>query len=363
MTHIKKSPNDYSEYSVAELDRELIVRGAQIPEAKRFEFRDTMAPPERETIMRQVKSIYDAAASLSPNEALSHISTELLVKILLFKTGRIEIDDLKGTWGKDSRKDFFEIEDEQVKENTGSIAAICLKDNLINLNNAFSILKVKNYGKAFNLDSSELFHQQPISTGRMFTGFLVEDDIIATAGHCADEKNVTDLRVMFGFRMEDPSKPAIRVYSDNIYKGVKVLKKVYRSRKGGDGSDWALLKLDRKVTGQKVAELSKKNLTLGQSLYIMGHPCGLPLKYGPGAKVHLIDHTYFAADLDVYCGSSGSPVFDSETHDVVGIVVRGDSRDFRWTGKGWLSIIYPSLDIRSKEPECTKVSELSYYWK
>jgi len=363
MTHIKASPTDYLDYTVEELDRELIVRGSQVPESKRFEFGNAPAPPERETIMRQVKGIYDAAAPLSPNDALSHISTELLVKILLFKTGRIEIDDLKGTWGKDSRKDYHEIEDQNVKRNSGCIAAICSKDNLINLNNELSILKVKNYGKAFNLDSSELFRQQPISTGHMFTGFLVEDDIIATAGHCADEKNVTDLRFIFGFRMDDPSKPAIRVFNDNMYKGVKILRKVYRSREGGDKSDWALVKLDRKVTGQTVAELSKKEITLEQSLYIMGHPCGLPLKYGPGAKVRRIENTCFAADLDVYCGSSGSPVFDSDTHEVVGIVVRGDNRDFRWSGKGWVSVIYPSPDIRSIEPECTKVSELSNYWK
>ncbi|MCP5104395.1 MAG: trypsin-like peptidase domain-containing protein [bacterium] len=362
MTHQRKSLAEYSaEYSVEELDRELIVRGAQIPEAKRFEFGDTMGSPTWDTIMRQVKGIYDAAISQSPNEALSHFSTEQLVKMLLFKTGRIDIDDLRGIWGKDDRQDFFQIEDEQVKENAGCVAAICYSNNFLNITDDLSMLKVKNYGKAFNLDSNELFHQQPIATGRLNTGFLVEEDIIATAAHCADEKNVTDLRFMFDFKMKAPSKPVTHVSNENIYKGVKIIRRVYNSRKGGDGSDWALVKLDRGVVGQRVAKLSKKEITLDQSVYIMGHPCGLPLKYGPGATVSDINKTCFGADLDVYCGSSGAPVFDSETHEVIGIVVRGDNRDFRWTGKGWVSVIYSRSAKCSNEPQCTRVSEFIDY--
>ncbi len=362
MTHRKKSLVEYSdEYSVEELDRELIVRGAQIPGDKPFDFGGAMPLPARDDIMRQVKEIYDSALSRSPNETLSHISTEQLVKILLFKTGRIEIDDLKGTWGKDSRLDIFRIKDEQVKENAGCVAAICYVNDFIPITGDLSMLKVRNYGKAFNLDPSEPFHRQPSAAGRMCTGFLVKDDIIATAAHCADENNVKDLRVIFDFKMKDPETPVTDISGENIYKGVKIVRGVYNSRKGGDGADWALVKLDRPVVGQKAATLSMKKIALHQPVYIMGHPCGLPLKYGPGAKVCGIHNAYFSADLDVYSGSSGSPVFDGETHEVLGIVVRGDSRDFRWTGKGWVSVIYPNPNMRSKEPQCTRVSELIQY--
>jgi hypothetical protein len=357
MTHQKKSIIEYSEeYSVEELDRELIARGAQIPGEKRFKFDDTMGPPERDTIMRQVKEIYDAARSLSPNEALGHISTGQLVKILLYKTGRIEIDDLKGRWGKDDRKDFFEIEDEQVKKNTDCAAAICLEKSLIRINNDLSVLKVKNYGKTFNLANDEPFSRQPIAAGRLCTGFLVEEDIIATAGHFAKEDNVKDLRIIFGFRMEGPSAPVTRVSNRNIYKGVKIIRRVYRSLKD-DGSDWALVKLDRKVEGRATAVLSGGGTAYGQSIYVLGHPCGLPLKYAPGACVQYIDEAYFGADLDIYSGNSGSPVFDSVTHEVIGMVVRGDNRDFRWTGRDWISVIYPNSRIPSKKPQCTRVSE------
>lgn len=356
MTQQKKSLIEYSEeYSVEELDRELLARGAQIPGEKRYEFNDAVGPPARDEIMRQVKKIYREAVSLTPDKALEHISTEEIVKILMFKTGRIEIDDLKGTWGKDDRKDFFEIRDEPVKRNAESTAAICLKKSLMRINNDLSILKVKNYGKVFNLEEGELFRQQPVVSGRMCTGFLVGEDIIATAGHFVREKNVTDLRIIFGYKMEDPYTPVIRVSNHNIYKGEKLIRMVYRSL-NDDGSDWALVKLDRKVESRAKAVLSGTTAR-GQSIYVLGHPCGLPLKYAPGACVHYINKAYFGADLDIYSGNSGSPVFDSVTHEVIGMVVRGDNRDFRWTGRGWITVMYPNPVIRSQKPQCTMVSE------
>jgi hypothetical protein len=130
---------------------------------------------------------------------------------------------------------------------------------------------------------------------------------------------------------------------------------------GGSGSDWALVKLDRKVEGQSVATLSTKDISCGQEVYVIGHPVGLPLKYALGACDMDVSGAYFSADLDVYSGNSGSPVFDGETHECVGMVVRGDNRDFRWMGNGWLSVIYPNREIYSTGAQCTKESEFIDY--
>ena len=147
--------------------------------------------------------------------------------------------------------------------------------------------------------------------------------------------------------------------SEDIYRGVKIIHRVYDPK--GSGADWALVQLDRKVTGHPVAALSKKPVWLNQPVYILGHPCGLPLKYSAGAQVRDVHESFFSADLNVYCGNSGSPVFASNTHEVIGLVAQGDNQDFRWTGKGWLSIIYPHPVLRSKEPQCTRVSEFIHY--
>jgi hypothetical protein len=69
-----------------------------------------------------------------------------------------------------------------------------------------------------------------------------------------------------------------------------------------------------------------------------------------------VENNYFAADLSIYSGNSGSPVFNQKTHEVIGIVVCGDSKDFRWTGNGWLSIIYPG-NTPSPKPQCARLSQ------
>lgn len=259
-----------------------------------------------------------------------------------------------GIWGKDKRMDFFEIENEQIKKNADCVAAICLKDSLID-NNGISMLKLKNYGKNYNLSNYESFHDQYMVSGRVCTGFLVEEDIIATAGHCANDDNAAGLRFVFGFRMQDPTTPVIRIPNSNIYKGVKIAYSTYDRK--CIGSDWSLVKLDRKVEGQTIAKLSGKDVFSEQQVYVLGYPCGLPLKYAPGANVRDVKDDSFGANLDIYMGNSGSPIFNSDTHEVIGIVVNGDKRDFRWTGSGWVSVIYPNREFYSPGSKCIKVSQ------
>jgi V8-like Glu-specific endopeptidase len=352
MDNVRTSPY---EFSVEELDMELIVRGAQVPDEKRFKFKDNMDAFERDCIMGQVKELYDAAKSWSPNEALRDISTEDLVKILLFKTGKIEINNERGIWGKDKRLDFFEIEDDRIRKNADCTTAILFKESLIESGKEFSLIKVKNYGKNYNLSDYESFYNQSMVSGRVCTGFLVEEDIVATAGHCSNNGKVEDLRFVFGFRMLDSSTPALRIPNSKIYKGVKLLHTAYDRR--CIGSDWALVQLDRKVEGQRIAKISGSDVLSEQPVYVLGHPCGLPLKYAPGANVHDVKDESFGANLDIYMGNSGSPIFNSQTHEVIGIVVHGDNRDFRWTGSGWVSVIYPNPEFHSQGAKCIKVSQ------
>jgi V8-like Glu-specific endopeptidase len=346
-----------AEFSVEDIDRELVARGAQIPEKERFKFKDKEGTPARDAAMAQVKKLYEAAPS--PNPALSDLSTGDLIKLLILKTQKMS--NTRGIWFGDDRTDFYEIPDEHVKKNAGCVAIICLKDNLVEERNGFSELKVKNYGKTYNLCDNEPFHDQPISKGVSFTGFLVSEDTIATAGHVVKGRRLADLRFVFGFKMEGPYAPVIRVPNEYIYKGVEVPKKVYRSLNKDDRADWALVKLDRKVVCYPSAKLSRKRIFNDQPIYVLGHPAGLPMKYAPGARIEQVNGACFGAKLDIYSGNSGSPVFSSDTHEVVGMVVRGDSMDFRNTGTCWLSVIYPNREIQSKGAECTRVSEFIGY--
>jgi hypothetical protein len=92
-----------------------------------------------------------------------------------------------------------------------------------------------------------------------------------------------------------------------------------------------------------------------------GHPCGLPLKYSPGACVGEITENYFRADLDVYSGNSGSPVFCAETHELIGIVSRAQIPDFRWTGNSWITLRYPKTGAHYNGSQCSRASGFAKY--
>jgi len=354
MKYRRKSPY---EYSVEALDLELIARGARIPEQQRFLFNDREGTPARDAAMTQVKEFYQQAASLSPDATLRHISTWELAEALVYMTEGVPLDHNRAISGSDDRKDIFQLKDnptnEPIKKNALSAAAICFKEDLIDRDNQYSTLEHKNYGKTFNLCRCEPFYQQPIAAGQLFSGFLVKEDVIATAGHCVDENNVTDTRIVFGFRMKDAASAVTRVPNQDIYKGVKIIRR-YHNRLG-NGSDWALVQLDRKVKGRQVVKLPGTEISTCQPVYVIGHPCGLPLKYADGAEVRMIKNAYFVADLDIYAGNSGSPIFNKNTHEVIGMVVRGYHRDFRWTGKCYISIKLPAPGMNSPNQKLLRI--------
>ncbi len=98
MDYLKKSP---FEFSVEELDRELIARAAQNPDAKPFTFGGSIGPPTRDEIVKQARELYNPAKAPTPNKELDHISTDELVKVLMYKIGRIEIGGVRGIWHND----------------------------------------------------------------------------------------------------------------------------------------------------------------------------------------------------------------------------------------------------------------------
>ena len=260
------------------------------------------------------------------------------------------MDFTRGAWS-DDLMDWYEITDGQTHRSADCTAAICLKDSLVDENDGFPILRVKNYGETFNLCDIEPFSHQPVAAGWLCSGFLVKDDVIATTAHNVNERNVTDLRILFGYKMVDPTTPGTLFSNDNIYQGVKIIRSVHHP--GGNGSDWALVKLDRKVVGQTVARLSTGEISCDQAVYVIGHPLGLPMKYAAGVYVGDVDETSFMANLNIYSGNSGAPVFDLNTNEFIGMVVRGEKRDFRWTGNCWISVEFPE----GKISQCTRVSE------
>ena len=90
--------------------------------------------------------------------------------------------------------------------------------------------------------------------------------------------------------------------------------------------DYAFIELDRKVLDRQPLKVRKGGkVEKGAPLVVIGHPTGLPTKIADGANVRSLQGKFFVANLDTYGGNSGSAVFNVETEEVEGILVRGET--------------------------------------
>jgi hypothetical protein len=218
--------------------------------------------------------------------------------------------------------------------------------------NGTSTLETRNFGAALDLCEGEPFREQPF--GAFCSGFLVGHDIVATAGHCVNASNVADVRFVFGFRMLDATNAQVEIDNAEIYGGLKLIGR----REVSDGADWALVRIDRRVTNHRIVRLRRTGLIASdQAVQVIGHPNGLPTKFADGATVRNNQPVaFFVANLDTYGGNSGSPVFNSDTHVVEGILVRGEN-DFVSQGDCNVSLVCPTTGCRGED--CTRTTEFT----
>lgn len=248
-------------------------------------------------------------------------------------------------YGSDNRQDVFKVTKPAIRRAADAVVALVKAADLEeNANGTFS-LATESYKDAYGLCSSEPFVTQP--TGCFCSGVLVGADVVATAGHCV--KNAADLatmRFVFGFRMKNGASARTTFGADDVYAGAKLLGR----QLSNDGTDWALVRLDRAVVGRKAVSIrTAGKIKDKQAVYVIGHPCGLPQKYAPDALVR--DNTpapFFVANLDTYGGNSGSPVFNAQNHKVEGLLVRGET-DFVSTGGCDVSLVCPSTGCRGED--------------
>jgi V8-like Glu-specific endopeptidase len=145
---------------------------------------------------------------------------------------------------------------------------------------------------------------------------LVAADVIATAGHCIVGKPMTAFSYVFGYRMRDAHTPELIITNTDIYQA----REVSAWHLDHFASDWALIRLDRPVVGHRIAPISQSGASRkGQQVHAIGYPLGLPAKLASGTVQSTTD-TAFVTTIPSFPGNSGSPVFNSSTHALEGII-------------------------------------------
>lgn len=257
----------------------------------------------------------------------------------------------KVIYGDDNRMQYFQVPRADVREVADSTAAVVRTSALTAKPNGMTAVKAETFQKVMGLCSSEPYATEP--SGAFCSAFLVGDDLMATAGHCIDTARCAQSSFVFTYRMSSQNQAPTEVESSEIYSCKAVIE---RAQTGAE--DYALVQLDRPVRGHRPLTLAKRSVQPGDSLIVVGHPSGIPTKVTDNGLVRSVKPQYFTASLDTYGGNSGSAVFNQETLEVVGILVRGES-DFIYDSKNRCSISNRCTEDGCRGEDVTQISYIS----
>jgi V8-like Glu-specific endopeptidase len=173
-------------------------------------------------------------------------------------------------------------------------------------------------GQAVSLCIDEQFQHQPILPD--CSAFLVAPDVLMTAGHCVmGPSDCAIYNWIFDYEMTENEAPTF-VAKENVFQCKSIIAHSY----GIGKPDYALIRLDRPTHREPLKLLaSSLSAQKGDSIVMIGHPSGLPLKVTEGAKVLALQPGILVTNLDAFQGNSGSPVLDEKSGLVVGILVSG----------------------------------------
>ncbi len=222
--------------------------------------------------------------------------------------------------------------DNRIETYQASPAHQLLAKSTAGMINSIKVIDVGNYKllppssleRSYQMCSDERFIDQP--TAVSCSGFLVGPDLLVTAGHCIPNQEACDAKSwVFDYKLNERNKKAsLMLPKENVYKCSKVIEarlEGYRDQ----ARDYSLIKLDRVVTDREPLKyrVNGKVKDMG-SVMVIGHPTGLPQKVSPGGTVYINSSPYsFVTNLDTFGGNSGSAVFNEESLQIEGILVRG----------------------------------------
>ncbi len=240
-----------------------------------------------------------------------------------------------GADGVDHRVELQDVQNQTHLMQARSVACLTMKSQLAKTASGYAIAShVPTLGRRFNLAAGENFADQPAFRGG--TAFLVGNKrYVLTAGHCLFDElagvrlNEKDFRLVFDFAVSNGTTKT-EFDASLVYKVKSVVGFEFNLYNPDKAPDWALLELDRDVEGRDPLEMHFHcKPSEGKSVHMWGHPSGLPMKITDRAAIKgrasapRLPDTRFPTSLNAFSGNSGSPVFDSATNKVIGILVSG----------------------------------------
>jgi hypothetical protein len=277
---------------------------------------------ESDTVEHYYRALIDSIYFSGPLK-----DTSTVPEALGLAQSRVAAPEAKVIYGEDNRREPYQVASAALRSLSRSTAGVVQRSRLTANGSNWNVTTNPwtNAGGG-TLCADEPYRGQPVAP--YCSAFLVGPDLVVTAGHCISTSSAcSGSAFIFDWSMQgDGVNPINPVPASRVY----FCSQVIAAQNSGE-RDYALLRLDRPVEGiTPLAIRRQAEIGLNEPLVVMGHPAGIPLKIADGAVVKDARPglLYFDANLDTYGGNSGSAVFNLNTLQVEGILVRG-ATDYR----------------------------------
>ncbi len=238
-------------------------------------------------------------------------------------------------YGDDDRRDVYDHPDMALRTLAQQSIVALMRTDAINAtdpaNVTFNSMTLR---EGYNLCAGQRFADDP--TAAHCSGTLIDGDLVLTAGHCftapgtdggAEAATCANTRFVFKYYRDAAGRLAT-VTSNDVFSCAEVITRVERTEADGRRLDYAVVRLDRSAAPRFTpAQVARRNAParVGQSVTVIGFGSGIPAKIDSGGAVTDLraGNDYFEVNTDTFQGNSGSGVFDTQSRDMIGILVRG----------------------------------------
>jgi hypothetical protein len=255
-------------------------------------------------------------------------------------------------WGEDDRSETYQAADTpQWARLARASAMLTDRGNFVeNVDESGEVVgyrlaeTIGSLGDEWGMCETERFVDQP-RVG-FCSATLVAPDLVATSGHCIasegatpDQARCDDMRIVFdfGYRSADDEPFAVfdNMSVDSVYECERV--EAIGWIRSPENEDWALVRLDRPVTGREPIPVLTTEPRIGTPILQIGHPTGIPQKLAPGEVTRerfpyqdgFAGNT-FTYKADLFGGNSGGGVFDLENNALAGIPTLYSGQNYVW---------------------------------